>query len=426
MQNFVLVGLSHHTADVGFRERVAFRTDGVQDAVRELAACSGVREAMIVSTCNRVELLCHTEDATTGACIVETFLSQTSRLSREDLGQKLYHHLGKQAIRHVFRVASSLDSMIVGEPQILGQLKQYYQAALDAQTVGIYLNTLLQAAFRVAKRVRSETSIGAFSVSVSSAAVELAGKVLGDLHEKSILIVGAGKMSEVAVRHLAAAGARHVRVTNRSLEAARELAAQFRGEAVPFEKMAATIGHSDIVIVSTGAPHFLIDRALVSRIMSERKRAPIVFIDISVPRNVDPSVAELDDVFCYDIDDLGAVVAANLQERRREALIAEKIVDQEVEAFCDRVSVFDVGPVIVQLRSRIEEICRMELDRYLRRNGPRDEQETRQLESMMDRIAGKIAHPLVAQIREAHGDPMHQRAYLETIKRIFKLQKDAE
>jgi len=426
MVNLVLVGLSHRTAEIELRERAAFRPDCLADSLRNLAALPGIREAMIVSTCNRVELLSCTQDADDGVHQLESFLCRNSHIPHEEIRHKLYHHLGGQAVRHLFRVACSLDSMVLGEPQILGQLKAFYNAAQEADTVGLYLNTLLQAAFRVAKKVRSETSIGEYSVSVSSAAVELASKILGDLDRKSILIVGAGKMGELAVRHLKSAGAHTVRVTNRSAEAAAELARRFRGEAVPFEDMRRWIAESDIVIVSTGAPEFLIDPPLAQSVMTFRKHAPIVFIDISVPRNVDPAVGTLDNVFCYDIDDLGAVVNANLLERRKEATSAEKIVEQEVDAFVARLQSLDVGPVMAQLRGRIQEICRMELDRFLRKSGPRNEFEIQQLETMVERIAGKIAHPLVTQIRESHADPVDQRAYLETIKRIFKLRKDTE
>ncbi|HYK87137.1 MAG TPA: glutamyl-tRNA reductase [Acidobacteriota bacterium] len=426
MAKFVLVGLSHRTAEVEVRERVAFQATRVPDMLRQLAALPAIRESMIISTCNRVELISYAENVQEAIDSLESFLSESSQIARQELRQKLYHHSGEQVVRHLFRVASSLDSMILGEPQILGQVKSFYNLAVDAQSVGSYLNSLLQAAFRAAKRVRSETGIGEYSVSVSSAAVELARKILGDLRNKRILIVGAGKMGEVAVRHLSASGATTIRVTNRSFEAAQELASKFRGTAVPFEELTQAIMRSDIVITSTGSKEVLVNRAMAHSIMSGRKNAPIIFIDISVPRNVDPGVAGIDNVFCYDIDDLGAVVEANLQERHREAALAEKIVEQEVDSFCARVKSLDIGPVISQLQGRIEEICRLELDRYVRRVGPLDPRGARELESMVSRIAGKIAHPLVTQLRSVNQDPVHHEAYLSVIKRIFKLHKETE
>jgi glutamyl-tRNA reductase len=309
--------------------------------------------------------------------------------------------------------------MILGEPQILGQVKDSYTLAVEAQTVGVYLNTLLQAAFRVAKRVRSETSIGEYSVSVSSAAVELARKILGDLQDKSILIIGAGKMGETAVRHLASSGAAHIRVSNRSPLAAEELAARFRGDAVPFEELVHWMARSDIVIASTGAQDVVVIRTMVESVMRERKHEPIVLIDIAVPRNIEPAAGTVDNAFCYDIDDLGAVVEANLQERRKAATMAEKIVDQEVEAICHRLKSLDLTPVVTQLQSRIEEICRAELDRYLSKSGTKDARSREELEAMVSRIAGKIAHPLISQLRANHQDPLQREALLTTIRRMF-------
>jgi glutamyl-tRNA reductase len=424
MLNLILVGLSHHTAEIEIRERAAFRPEYLPAALKSLSSRPGIRESLILSTCNRVEILCCAEDIENAIREMEDCISENSKLTHSALKDKIYHHLDGAAVRHVFRVGSSLDSMILGEPQILGQLKTAYGSATDAETAGAYLNNLMQAAFRVAKRVRTETSVGQYSVSVSSAAVELAGKILGDLRRKTILIIGAGKMGEVAVRHLASAGARSVRVTNRSPEAARELAARFQGTAVPFDQLSYWLVHSDIVIVSTGASSVLIDLSMAQNAMLARKGSPIVFIDISVPRNVDPAVASLDGVFCYDIDDLGAVVQANMQERRKESLQAEKIVEQEVDSFQQRLRSLDVGPVVAQIRSRIDEICRTELERFLRRTGPHNEQQTEQLQAMIQRIAGKIAHPLVIQVRASQQDPDHQRAYLETLRRIFSLQKE--
>lgn len=399
MANFILVGLNHRTAEVGIRERVAIQACRIPEALHQLAERPGIRESMIISTCNRVELISHAENNQVGIDALESFLSESSSMARQELRQRLYHHSSDQVVRHVFRVAASLDSMILGEPQILGQVKSFYNLAVDAHTVGAYLNSLLQAAFRTAKRVRSETGIGEYSVSVSSAAVELARKIFGDLRNKKILIVGAGKMGEVAVRHLAASGASTIRVTNRSPEAAQELAARFRGTAVPFGELQQAVAHSDIVITSTGSTDVLIERAIARSVMVERKNAPIVFVDISVPRNVDPGVADIDNVFCYDIDDLGAVVEANMQERRREASLAEKMVDQEADSFCAKLKSLDMGPVVAQLQGRIEVICRLELDRYMKRVGTQDTRETQELEAMVSRIAGKIVHPLVTQLR---------------------------
>ena len=408
------------------RELASFEASGLPDALRRLAGRPAVQEVIIFSTCNRVELLARVEQRPEGLESLESFLSETSSLTGEHLSRKLYRYHDDQAIRHVFRVASSLDSMILGEPQILGQLKSFYGVAVEAGTIGTYLNGLLQAAFHAAKRVRSETSIGDYSVSVSSAAVDLAHKIFGELDNAAILIVGAGKMGELAVRHLAGAGAKLIRVVNRSPEAARDLAQQFNGEAVPFEQLLRWISLSDVVLTSTGSPEVLVSPSMAAEIMAQRKNAPIVFIDISVPRNVDPRVGTIDNVFYYDVDDLGSVVDANLQERRREAVLAEKIVEQEVESFCARLRSLDRSPVVAQLQRRIEEICQAELERYLKRSSPRTEKERQELEWMVSRIAGKIAHPLITQVKSGSRDSLQEEAYLDTIKRIFKLQKNSE
>ena len=419
MFNLVLVGLNHRTAELDFRQLASFNAIELPEALKRLSACPSILESMIVSTCNRVEIISNVERQPEGIQAIESFLAEFRQLALSSLQAKLYRYSNDQAIRHIFRVASSLDSMILGEPQVLGQLKVCYSAAMDAHTVGTYLNGLLQAAFRTAKRVRTETSIGEYSVSVSSAAVELARKIFDDLHKKSILIVGAGKMGEVAVRHLAASGVRAIYVANRSPEAAQGLAARFKGTAVPFAALARWIAAVDIVITSTGASETLVDRSMVQQIMQGRKHAPMVFIDISVPRNVDPAVGDIDNVFCYDIDDLGTVVEANLHERIKAAAAAEKIVEQEVQAFCDKVKILKVAPVVMQVQGRIEEICRAELQRCLKRIGPSEPGQIEEMQLMVSRIAAKIAHPLVTQLRD-NQDSAHHSAYVDALKKIFK------
>ncbi len=424
MLNLVLIGLNHRTADLDTRQRASFSETELPKILQQLSCYPGVSEILVISTCNRVELLSYVDPKSEGIDSLQTFLSEYSQIPLQRLLPKLYQYIGDQVVRHLFRVAGSLDSMILGEPQILGQVKSSYSLAVASGTIGTFLDSLLQASFRTAKRVRTETNIGEYSVSVSSAAVELARKIFGNLNNKNILIVGAGKMGEMAIRHLVSSGATTIQVANRSLGAALELAGQFHGIAVPFEELRQSITRADIVITSTGASETLIDFAMVQQMMPQRKNAPIVFVDISVPRNVDPSVANIDNVFCYDIDDLGSVVEANLQERRKAAAAAEKIVDQEVESFCLKIGSFDVTPVVIQLRSRIEEICRMELQRYLNKVGPKESKEKQELESMVSRIAGKITHPLMMHLRSLHHDPLHRSAYLDMIKRMFKLHKD--
>lgn len=425
MFNFILVGLNHRTAKLDFRQRASFDETQLKEGLRRLSRNPGILEAMIISTCNRVEILANAEQPSEGITAIELFLSEYSGISLTELQPMLYRYIGDQAVRHVFRVASSLDSMILGEPQILGQVKSCYSMAVEADAIGGHLNNLLQGAFRTAKRVRSETSIGEYSVSVSSAAVELMRKIFGDLRKKSILIVGAGKMGENTISHLAAMGAKSIYLTNRSPDAAKDLAFRFDGIAVPFEELYHWVSRSDVVITSTGASEMLIDHQTVQRIMPERKNAPIAFIDISVPRNVDPQVATIDNVFCYDIDDLEAVIEANIHERIKAATAAEKIVDHETQAFSQRLKSHEIAPVAVQIQNRIEEICELELQRCLKKLRPQDPKQIQELESMASRIAGKIAHPLLMQLRSVKGSSL-EAAYLDMIKQIFRSQKDTD
>ncbi|MEJ2109364.1 MAG: glutamyl-tRNA reductase [Acidobacteriota bacterium] len=425
MVNYVVVGLNHNTAELDFRQLTAFDSDKLPAGLNQLSARAGVLEGMILSTCNRVEILANVEQTPEGIHSIETFLSEFSRIPLLQIQPKLYRHTQKKAIRHIFRVASSLDSMIVGEPQILGQLKSCYNTAVELDMVGAYLNMLLQAAFRAAKHVRSETSIGEYPVSVSSAAVELVRKIFGDLKDKKVLIVGAGEMGEATIRYLDDTGVHGIYVTNRSPEAAESLAGNFNGIAVPFSDLQEWIGRMDIVFTSTGASVTLIDREMMEKVMHERKNEPIALIDISVPRNIDPEVGSINNVFSYDIDDLQAVVAANLEERRKAASEAEKIVDMEVASFCDKLKSFEVAPVVTQVQGRIKEICTTELERCLRKLGPQERKQVQELESMIARIAGKIAHPLYMQLRTGH-DNIDKTAYVEMIKQLFKLQKDSE
>jgi glutamyl-tRNA reductase len=425
MLKFVLAGLNHRTAKLEIRQLASFNADQLSEGLDRLSSNAGVLEAMIFSTCNRVEILLKVDEQIDGLEIIETFLSAHSQIPLPELKPKLYRYSDEQAIRHLFRVASSLDSMVLGEPQILGQVKSCYNAAVEARTVGTYLNSLLQSAFRAAKRVRSETSIGEYPVSVSSAAIELASKIFGDLAKKSILIVGAGEMGEAALRYLSDIGVHSLYLTNRNPETAVNLAEQFHAKATPFSELSAWISRVDIVFISTGASEAIIDYPMVQQIMHARKNAPLAFIDISVPRNVDPKVGSIDNVFCYDIDDLQAVVEANLHERIKAAAAAEKIVEQEVQAFCAKLKSFDMAPVIMQVQGRIEEICRLELHRYLKKTGPQEPKEIKELESMISRIAGKIAHPLLIKLKDSK-DSDNAAAYMDLINQIIKPSNDAK
>ncbi|MBI4483959.1 MAG: glutamyl-tRNA reductase [Acidobacteria bacterium] len=416
----VLVGLNHRTAPVEIRQRVAFPEDGLQQALQELMR-SGMREALILSTCNRVEVLANCPEELDGEALLKQFLYAYHSLAPPFLERHLYSHLNDKAVRHIFRVASSLDSMVVGETQILGQVKEAYSLACQAGTVGNYLHSVMNRAFSVAKRARSETGISAFSVSISSVAVELAKKIFGELGGRTLLILGAGKMGELALKHLRSSGVSQVWVTNRTPERAQELAASLEGVAVPFERLQECLRTADIVISSTGAPGFVLTRQDVQKAILDRGRRPIFFIDISVPRNVDPEVHQIENVYYYDIDNLQTVSAANRREREREARLAERLVEEEVKSFASRLKLLNLAPTIAGLRSRIERICQEELERSLRKLSDRTPQHEEELRLMTARIVNKICHPLISQMKRQDENLEFQMEYIETIKRMFRL-----
>lgn len=416
--SLVLVGLNYKTAPLEIREQVAFSDRDLGGALRRLREDFGLEEGMIVSTCNRVEVIAGGGGA--GADRVKAFLYSYHGLGNPFLEGYLYSYWRKEVVRHVFRVASSLDSMVVGEPQILSQLKQAFSRAVDAGSVGPSLNRLLPRAFFVAKRVRRETRVGAAAVSVSSVAVELARKIFDDLAGKTVLVLGAGKMSELAVAHLVKNGASRVLVANRTFGRSAELAARIGGTPVAFEELESHLIHSDIVVVSTGASQYVLEKALLQTVIRERRYAPLFVIDISVPRNVDPAANEIENVFLYDIDDLQAVVHSNVEERQKEAGLAEEIVEQEVRSFVHRSATHNHADLIVAMRQRIEEICLKELER--RRNSLNPE-EFERLERTLRRAAARIAHPLIVQIKKPETDGTRREYYVELLRDVFDLEE---
>jgi len=412
-----LVGLSHKTAPVEVRERLAFSNDALRSALASLVDRRAVNEAMILSTCNRVEVVAESPDDR----LIRDFICEFHQISHDSVSSHLYSYRNVDAIRHVFRVTASLDSMVIGEPQILGQVKEAFRIAMDAGTVGMHLSALMNRAFAVAKKVRSETGISQSAVSVSYAAVELARKIFGDLSGKTVMIIGASKMGELAAKHLRRAGASSVLVTNRTFERAVELAKVFEGAAVPFEHFTDHMTGADIVITSTGAPHFIIGRNLAEQVIHRRKNKPIFFIDIAVPRDIDPAVNQIDNAFLYDIDDLQQVIDANLKERFKEAMRAEQIVDDEVEAFCLKMQTRDVVPTIVQLRDSLEKVRRDEIERNRRHLKDLSPEQQAAVDQITKSIVNKILHPPIEQLKQMAHDP--QGADLaDLIRKIFNVK----
>ena len=402
--SIVLVGLNHKTAPVEVRERLAFSDEACAESLRALVDGELVREGLIVSTCNRVEILAASAGQRAADAVgrLSEFLSSVRSVPAELLGGHLYTHADEAAVRHVFRVASSLDSMVVGEPQVLGQVRRAYSLAVEAGTAGRMLHKLVHHALRVAKRVRSETGIAASAVSVSFTAVELGRKIFGSLKGATVLLVGAGEMAELAAQHLAGAGAARVLVTNRTYETAQRLAVKFGGEAVEFGALEEHLAQADIVICSTGASDFLITPEMAERARRERRNRPAFFIDISVPRNVDPAVGELGNLFVFDVDDLEAVVASNIREREREAERAELIVEAEVMQFQRALRDLDIGPTVGALKEKLRRIAQDEFERQRARLGPLTPEQERAIEAMLMSAVNKISHPVIHRMRRSY------------------------
>ncbi|HYR42072.1 MAG TPA: glutamyl-tRNA reductase, partial [Terriglobia bacterium] len=353
--------------------------------------------------------------------LIREFLCEFHQIPHDSISKHLYSFRNVDAIRHVFRVTASLDSMVVGEPQILGQVKEAYRIAADAGTVGMHLTALMNRAFAVAKRVRSETGISQSAVSVSYAAVELARKIFGDLSGKTVMIIGASKMGELAAKHLRRAGVSSVLVTNRTFERAVELAQVFEGAAVPFEHFADHMLGADIVITSTGAPHFIIGKNLAEQIIHRRKNRPMFFIDIAVPRDIDPGVNEIDNAFLYDIDDLQQVIDTNLKERLKESMRAEEIIDHEVESFCLKMKGREVVPTIIELRDSLEKLRRDEIERNRRHLKNLSPEQQAALDQITKAIVNKILHSPIEQLKQVAHDP--QGADLaDLIRKIFNIK----
>jgi glutamyl-tRNA reductase len=422
MELFVL-GLSHKTAPIDVRERLAVPEHELPKVLEALGEVSELAERMFFTTCNRAEVYGVAEGPLANAVeATRASLERYRNLDSSALAGALYAYDGAEAVRHVFRVASSLDSMVIGEPQILGQVKTAYTVARSQQATGIILNNLLEQAFHVAKRVRTETAIATAAVSISSVAVELARKIFGDLEGRTVLILGAGEMAELALRHLVDDGVRSILVANRSHDRAVALAEQFHGRAVTFDTFHQEMLEADIVISSTSAPHLILKKEDVQAIILERRHRPIFLIDIANPRDIDPGCNEVDNVYLYNIDDLQSVVSANLKERQREAERAEVIIEREVTVFQAWLRGLDVVPTIVSLRDRVEEIRAAELQKAMSRMGDLTPEQRETIASMTTAMINKILHQPMSELRRR---AVHQdgHVYSAVLRRLFGLEE---
>jgi len=419
--NIVVVGLSHKTATVEIREKLAFSPTQMGKPLGALLALDGITEGVIVSTCNRVEIYVTTRDIAGGIARVKRFLADYHNFPLETLEQHIYSLHGEDAIRHVFRVASSLDSMVVGEPQILGQIKTSYGYAAEYRSSGIILNRFLHKAFSVAKRVRTETKIASSAVSVAFAAVELAKKIFNDLSDKTVMLIGAGEMCELAAKHFLNSGVRGLMVTNRTFERAEKLAEEFDGKAVRFDDLFDQLHKADIVLSSTGAPHTIIGAGDLDGVMRRRRQKPMFFIDIAIPRDIDPAVNDVENVYLFTVDDLQEVVASNLQQRKEEANKAEDIVSEEIGQFFKWLSSLEVTPTIVALRNKFDEIRRAELEKTLAgwKDIPPDGQ--KRLEALTNAMMNKLLHPPTTLIKQA-GQGGRTDLYVDAVRALYGLE----
>lgn len=424
-ESFILLGVNHKTTPVEVREKIAL-SSGYEEPLQVLRQIPGCRECYLLSTCNRVEVLVIGEP---GPELEEQLISFLfgQNLPVADCRDYVYVHNGIEAVNHLFTVAASLDSLIVGEAQILGQLKEAYRYASGFQCTGPLLNRLLHKAFSVAKRIRTETGIGSSAVSISSAAVELARKIFGDLKDKRVLLVGAGEMAELAAQHLVGQGVVSVTVANRTLARAVDLAKRFNGQAVSFDELLTQLENADIIISSTGAPNIILQKDQVKPVMRTRRNKPLFFIDIAVPRDLDPKLNDLENVYLYDIDDLSQVVEMNRSERDREALKAGRIVEEETLKFQRWHEGMALTPTIQDLRRKADEICRLELEKTLSRMSALSDKERQSLEKMAVAITSKILYdPLQYLKSDACGDRDNTQMKVETVRNVFGLGGDSK
>ncbi len=423
-EQIIIVGLNHDTAPVEVRERVIFSGSVLEESLKRLHSLPSIKEGVILSTCNRVEVVATALNEQKGLEEIERFLVEgQSAKDPTVLDDHLYRYSGNTAVRHLFRVASSLDSMVVGEPQILGQLKDYYDVAHKAGTVGTMLHRLFHHSFSVAKRVRTETGIASRAVSISSVAVDLAKRIFDCLEDKAVMLIGAGKMGGLVARHLQSNGVSSLMVTNRTFERAVEVAGQFHGSPIRFEDFPRYLKMADLVIGCTGSPEVLLRPETVEGVLKERKQKAMFFIDLGERRNIDPKINDIDNVYLYDIDDLQTVAKENLKERTGEVHKAEEIVDDEIERYLHWLDSLNQVPTIVALRRRVEEIRQRELKRSLSTSlkGLSD-QERQAVEDMTSAMINKILHAPISRLKNMPGSP-DEELYVGALKRLFDLEE---
>lgn len=420
--DLVMGGLSHKTAPVEIREGLEIPKRKLEGALALLLQGDCLHEGVIISTCNRTEVYVVAHSFEEGKEGILKYLTSYHKLSQEELLKYLYFFANKEAASHLFEVSSSLDSMVVGEAQVLGQVKEAYAAALETKATSIILNRLFNQAIATGKKARTQTSIGESAVSVSYAAVELAKRIFENLRGKVAMILGAGEMSELTLKHLVSAGVSTVLVSNRTFHRAVELAKRFQGKAINFDQLVEYMAEADIVISSTAAPHYILKKEDLSKVMSKRKGRPIFLIDIAVPRDIDPKVNKLENVFLYDIDDLEGVVQANIAEREKESRKVRRIIGQEVEGFSAWIHSLEVTPTIAALKKKAEEIRVLETERILRKLDHLSPRERNIVNALTGTIVNKLLHQPIVKVKD--GAPKKDGyIYLEALRKLFELEE---
>ncbi|MBI2340020.1 MAG: glutamyl-tRNA reductase [Deltaproteobacteria bacterium] len=417
----IVVGLNHKTAPVSLREKLAVTPSRLDAALKQLVSLEPVAEGLIVSTCNRMEVYAVARDASTCTREIKNFVADLNHLRLDSLEPCLYEYRELDAVRHVFRVAASLDSLVVGEAQISGQVKEAYQKALAARTTGLFLNRLMHRAFFVAKKIRTDTKISEKKVSIGSAAVELAKKIFGDLAKKKVALIGAGEIAELVLGYLESEGVYDVSILNRSLEKAEGLASMGLGRAYSLDRLEEVLAVSDVVIASVSAPEPILKKEKTAGLMSLRKHRPIFFIDLGVPRNLDPSIHSLPNVYLYNIDDLQGVVDSNRMIRLAEAVKAEDLIEKEASQFYE--SVVRQTPTIAALGKKFDYIRRRELDCSLSRLGHLSEADRKAMEKCTEAIIDKILHDPVLILKSEDSMRRDSRVH-EILKKLFRLDDE--
>ena len=418
--NLILVGVNHKTTPVEIREKLAFTKGKIEESVDRLFNFPDIIEHTILSTCNRVEIYARANCQDSAIKAIKQFICDFHEVSPVELEDHFYSYRNEEAVEHLFRVSSSLDSMILGEAQILGQVKDAYSLAKDLRSTGLVLNQLFEKAFSIAKKVREETGIAERSVSISSAAVELAQKIFDDLENRTVMLVGTGEMAELAAKHLISYGVKTVYVTSRTYDRAANLARTLNGSALDFEAFKNELHRADIVITSTSASNFIIKKEMVEKAIHKRKNKPIFFIDIAVPRDIEPDINDLENIYLYDIDDLHIVVSANMKEREKEADNAMNLISQEVTKFNNWVGTLDAVPTIVEIRKKAENIRMQEIEKTLKKISYLSEDDKKLLHQMSSSIVSKILHkPTIKLKQKTQSEDGH--VYLKAIRHLFHL-----